>query len=113
MDKEIAELQSTLQSPGWLGTVIPAIEARLRAMEAAQDDPDLARRHRLPDDYIRGEKVVLKWFRRHFNDLVQYSTEDSEQEALASLEQSVYDDRARLGFSYPGGTTPPVNGPVR
>lgn len=49
-----ALIDQGLASPFWQQVIRPMLEERKAAMDRALRDPSLARKHKLPSDYIRG-----------------------------------------------------------
>lgn len=60
MDKELDDLQRAriieegLAGEFWRKILLPLLTLRKKALEAALRDPDVARKYKMPDDYIRG-----------------------------------------------------------
>ena len=54
-EKRIQIINEGLAGAFWQEILKPLLEQRHAAMTAALRDPDLARKHKLPDDYVRGQ----------------------------------------------------------
>jgi len=54
-------IDSIYNSPGWIQVFQPLLEEKHRTNTIALRNPDLARKAKLPDDYIRGVLDTVEW----------------------------------------------------
>ncbi len=99
----ISKVRATLASPGWKEVMEPQMRERKNTMDKALRDPSLARKHRLPDDFVRGYLECFDWFLENYVRWAETSEVAYTEEVLAERRASMYDDVAKNGFGSPDG----------
>lgn len=98
---DLARAQAIVEAiamPGWQHVLKPIFEERRHAMVVAMRDPSLARKYKVPDDYIRGQLDILDLLLDHPAELIESVRNAAVEDKLADERESEYDAIARDGF---------------
>lgn len=99
-------VDSVYASPGWQQVFQPLMEEKYRMYEVALRNPDIARKAKMPDDFIRGALATLEWIMTTPRLNAEIDRNTGVEEILQQKREEKDNRMASLGFGMGGSYMP-------
>lgn len=106
-DDQVGHLAYIVNSPSWLDFFEPTLTEMMNGVHAQLADPSLTRKNNRPDDFLRGQLIVIRNFLEIPHFIIAEARERQDTARKAEEEVSHYSGRAQTGQMAPMGFREP------